>query len=169
MYSFPDLISNSEQACDINMMPPFCRTTYRGSVKLTDLQELIQFGPAKKKETVKPSSPHPLKGKGTETVHFNGTRIPPLTLLSTGSPKAAEMLSPTPACSRRPCWQEPSQSPDRLPGCLDHRAREDPSGCCRGWPCSPKPLSLSGLYSQIFEICSSTESLSGDGLDGVLT
>lgn len=125
------------------MMPPFCRTIYRGSLKLTDLQQLIQFGPAKKKKggTVKPNSPHPLKGKGTETVHFNGTRIPLLmTLLSTQSHKADEVLSPTPDCSRRPCWHEPSHSPDLLPGCLDHRAQEDPSGCCQGCPAARSPL-----------------------------
>ena len=172
MYSSPGLISNSEQACDINMMPPFCRTIYRGSVKLTDLQQLIQFRPAKKKKgTVKPNSPHPPKGKGTETVHFSGTRIPPLmTLLLTGSPKADEMpsiwASSTPDCSRKPCWHEPSQSPDQLPGCLGSGR---PIRMLPGVAPSPKPPSLSGLYSQIFEICSSTESLSGDGLDGVLT
>lgn len=30
------------------MMSPFCKTIYRGSVKLTDLQQLIQYGPARK-------------------------------------------------------------------------------------------------------------------------
>lgn len=39
----------------------------------------------------------------------------------------------------------------------------------RGSPPAPIPFSLPGLDSQIFEVCSSTKSFSGDGLNCVLT
>lgn len=153
------------------MMSPFCKTIYRGSVKLTDLQQLIQYGPARKHSD--PALPTHWRVRAQrlsiamEQGHHPSTpRF--MTLPSTWPPKDA-------------CFLQPQTVPEDHAGTSHLRAQTSSSAAWttgpgethkdadRGGPTVPKPLSLPGPYSQIFEVCGSTKSLSGDGLDGVLT
>lgn len=87
------------------------------------------------------SSSNPLQGEGTGAVHSNG---------------------PRPSFQHLTVHETPYNPVPK--GCLFPLT----PGCSRR-PCWHQPPRSPGLYSQIFEVCSSTKSLSGDGLDGVLT